>query len=286
LEGHPLSFESAIAEIERIDKKAVKLQTSCGPAAKMTWRRWGEGRPLILLHGGAGSWLHWIRNIETLSRGRSVWVPDMPGFGDSDLPAGPHDADALAPFVLDGINQLVKGRFDLVGFSFGALVASLIAAEQPSELDQLVLVSGASIGLVAKPPALKSLRGTQTAAERAEVFRSNLHTLMLSNAASIDDLAVLVQEHASSRERAKNRKLALTDILLRLTPKWRCAACGIWGLQDAIYRDRVDELKRIVASLGLRDAIFLQDAGHWLQYERADEFNGILPRLLEQPVKA
>ena len=25
---------------------------------------WGEGRPLVLLHGGTGSWMHWVRNVE------------------------------------------------------------------------------------------------------------------------------------------------------------------------------------------------------------------------------
>src|SRR5258705_3698900 len=102
-----VSIESAVAEIERIDRKATKFQTACGPTAKMTWRRWGSGRPVVLIHGGAGSWLHWIRNVEALSQSRTVWVPDLPGFGDSDLPADNLDADTLAPFVIDGIGQLV-----------------------------------------------------------------------------------------------------------------------------------------------------------------------------------
>lgn len=53
------------------------------------WRRWGgQGRPLVLLHGGHGSWLHWVRNIEALAERREVWVPDMPGYGDSAEVAG------------------------------------------------------------------------------------------------------------------------------------------------------------------------------------------------------
>jgi len=32
----------------------------------VVWRTWGTGTPLVLLHGGYGSWLHWVRNIEGL----------------------------------------------------------------------------------------------------------------------------------------------------------------------------------------------------------------------------
>ena len=39
---------------------------------------------MLLLHGGSGSWTHWLRNIQPLvDAGRQVLVPDLPGFGDS-----------------------------------------------------------------------------------------------------------------------------------------------------------------------------------------------------------
>jgi pimeloyl-ACP methyl ester carboxylesterase len=39
--------------------------------------------PTLLLHGGTGSWTHWVRNIEPLARQFSVVVPDLPGMGES-----------------------------------------------------------------------------------------------------------------------------------------------------------------------------------------------------------
>ncbi|MDB5843914.1 MAG: hydrolase-like protein, partial [Polaromonas sp.] len=55
----------------------------------MVWRCWGEGAPVVLLHGGSGSWTHWIRNIPTLvACSRQVWAPDLPGFADSASPPG------------------------------------------------------------------------------------------------------------------------------------------------------------------------------------------------------
>ena len=55
----------------------------------MVWRVWGSGEPLVLFHGGSGSWTHWIRNIPELSRHYELWVPDIPGLGDSAMPPQP-----------------------------------------------------------------------------------------------------------------------------------------------------------------------------------------------------
>ena len=250
----------------------------------MVWRRWGQERPVLLLHGGAGSWMHWIKNIDALALSRTVWAPDIPGFGDSDLPADNLDADTLAPFVLQGALDLLRGeRFDLVGFSFGALVSALIAAQAPATLDRLVLVSVAGMGLLGESPALKPLRGVTDHEEVREILRFNLRALMLSDPSSIDDLAIAVQAWSAPRDRVKHRRLVLTDILPKLAAQWRCAAYGIWARQDVLYRHQFDKLIERVDQLGLRERVFFDNAGHWLQYERSDEFDRVLARLLDAP---
>ena len=96
----------------------------------MAWRVWGEDRRLVLLHGASGSWTHWIRNILPLATCFRVFAPDMPGFGDSDLPPEPHTADGLAAEIASGLDVLVPPslEFDIAGFSFGGIIARLRAA--------------------------------------------------------------------------------------------------------------------------------------------------------------
>jgi pimeloyl-ACP methyl ester carboxylesterase len=103
--------------------------TPCG-TGYMVWRDWGDARPLVLLHGASGSWTHWIRNIAPLATRFRVLVPDLPGFGDSDLPSEPHTADMLAGLVASGFDTVVPPsmEFDLAGFSFGGIIAGLVAA--------------------------------------------------------------------------------------------------------------------------------------------------------------
>ncbi|MFZ4759001.1 MAG: alpha/beta fold hydrolase, partial [Burkholderiaceae bacterium] len=59
------------ALVAALDASARVERTPCGDGT-MVWRRWGTGRPLVLLHGGAGSWNHWARNIGRLARDREV----------------------------------------------------------------------------------------------------------------------------------------------------------------------------------------------------------------------
>lgn len=273
--------QHAASDIARIDALSVHARTPCGPGASMVWRRWGAGPHLVLIHGGAGSWMHWIRNVEVLATSHTVWAPDLPGFGDSDLPGEGFDADTLYPFVQSGLQELIGDEpVDLVGFSFGGLVAAFIAASRPANLRRLVLVSIASMGLLGENPVLRPMRGVTDPAEREAIARFNLNALMLYDAASVDELALAVQAASATRDRVKNRKIVLTDILLQLCTQWQCPAYGIWGRQDLLYRHQIDRLMSVSGTLGLADRVVMDGAGHWLQYEKADEFNRIAQQLL------
>ena len=82
------------AAIERLASRAGVRDVATS-AGRVRWRCFGQparadGRPPVaLLHGGHGCWLHWVRNVEMLAERHTVWVADLPGFGDSDRPAGP-----------------------------------------------------------------------------------------------------------------------------------------------------------------------------------------------------
>lgn len=73
-------------DVARLERAARRHDVPCGDGV-MVWRSWGEGLPVVLLHGGSGSWTHWVRNITALvGAGRRAWIPDLPGFGDSARP--------------------------------------------------------------------------------------------------------------------------------------------------------------------------------------------------------
>lgn len=186
------------------------FHTPCG-AGRMVLRIWGEERlePLVLLHGGSGSWMHWLRNIETLSKVRRLIVPDLPGFGDSSPPDGGRDADVSAAPVALGLAQLLEGKpSDVCGFSFGALVGGFIAAQTPHRVRRLVIVGAPGLGLSAGMRlALRSWRNLPDPGEQREVHRHNLALIMLHDPAAVDDLALNIQAINLPRDRMQGLEL-------------------------------------------------------------------------------
>src|SRR5690606_40342165 len=95
--------------IARVAAAGRRVETPTG-GGRMVWHVWGEGEPLVLLHGSFGSWTHWIRNIETLASRYRVIAGDIPGMGDSDQPALRFPIDSLAAEVSAGLDILHNAR--------------------------------------------------------------------------------------------------------------------------------------------------------------------------------
>jgi pimeloyl-ACP methyl ester carboxylesterase len=272
------------AEARRILARATRHATPCGDG-EIVWHAWGQGTPLVLLHGGSGSWTHWIRNVEAFAdAGRRVVVPDLPGFGDSARPPAGQDADAVAPALAAGLRELLgDGAVDVVGFSFGGLVGTLVAAAQPELVRRLVLVGAPGLGLRNGRLPLRTWRGLPDAEARA-AHRNNLATLMLHRPEAIDELAVDLQAANVTRDRMQRRRLALTDILLQTLPSLRCRLDAIYGEQDALYRDTLPQLRGCFAHAPtFEELVLLPGAGHWVQYEEPRRFNDEVLRLVALP---
>ncbi len=270
------------ADLVALEAGARRVLTPCGQGSTV-WHIWGSGRPVVLLHGGSGSWTHWVRNIGTLvEMGRTVCVPDLPGFGDSaSLPHGT-DADAVSEWVEQGLSVLIgTAQCDIVAFSFGSLVGAFLAEAWPGRVRQLVLVG--SPALTADTGPTLDLRPWKDVKEpeRTAAIRYNLHSLMLSRDASISELAIRLHAENLERDRMRQRRLFRTDILLRTLPTLECQVAGIWGCEDALYRERLHVLCPALSSAPrFRYLSLVGDAGHWVQFEQPERFNDALASIL------
>ncbi|NGM86751.1 alpha/beta hydrolase [Parapusillimonas sp. SGNA-6] len=278
------------ADMERLEAAARREETDCGQG-RLVWRIWGsEGTPIVLLHGGSGSWLHWSRNIAALVHaGHTVYVPDLPGFGESSLPPVGFDADAHTPWIRSGLKTLLgPAHYDLVGFSFGSMVAAFLAAQAPSEAMRLVLVGAPALSTQpATRVDLKSWRGLTCQVKVQEAHRHNLRTLMLAREASIQDFVVDRYASDAEHDRIPQRRLFRTDILLRTMPSLRCPVWGIWGAQDALHRECMGPILDGLSRAPLFETLtMIPHAGHWVQFEEPERFNRQLRAILDTQIMA
>ncbi|MFI5377470.1 MAG: alpha/beta fold hydrolase [Candidatus Rokuibacteriota bacterium] len=269
--------------IDEIEARVTRTVTAVASGA-MVWRAWGAGPPLVLLHGASGSWTHWIRNVLPLAARHRVLAPDMPGYGESDAPPEPHTADRLAELVAAGIDRMLPppAAFDLAGFSFGAIIGGLVAARLGARLRTLVLLGPGGLGLEpASPRPLLRLEPGMTPEAIRQVHRENLRTLMLARPESADELAVTLQIDNVRRARFKSGTIPVSDVLLRALPAVRAHLAGIWGGRDAFTSHHLDESRRVLAAADPRFEMRVIDgAGHWVNYEAAEEVNALLAEML------
>jgi pimeloyl-ACP methyl ester carboxylesterase len=109
-------------------------------AAVRYWRtsRDDDGGVLVLLHG-LGSDHSGLSEVAGRITGRTVVVPDLPGFGDSAPLPGVHSLAGYADFVEALRRHLGAATVDLAGHSLGASIALVHAARYPDSVGGLVL---------------------------------------------------------------------------------------------------------------------------------------------------
>ena len=270
--------DKTVAFVDGIAAAAERVETPCGEGT-MVWRRWGEGPPLVLLHGGYGSWMHWIRNVTPLSRQFTVIAPDLPGLGESATPPEPWTAAGLAAIIAEGLDIVVPPgeRVHLAGFSFGGVIGGNLAAQLGDRVQGFTVVGSNGLGLERSPTPLRRVPPDAGEAAEFATHRYNLNQLMIADPDKIDELALYLQKTNHARARMRSRRFSRSGALVEALPRITARLDGIWGERDATAYPHLDERARILRGFqpNARFAV-VPGAGHWVQYEAADRFNALI----------
>ena len=105
----------------------------------------GAGRPILLLHGLAGSTRNWRTSMGALARVASVYAIDQVNMGKSQRVRG-LDAglEATADRVAETMDALGLVVADIAGHSHGGAVALMLAARHPERVSRMILVAPAN----------------------------------------------------------------------------------------------------------------------------------------------
>jgi len=273
--SHHSMLEDALQHAQRVEQ--------AHEWGRVVWHVWRQGTaskpPLVLLHGGSGSWTHWVRNVQHLALRYEVWALDIPGFGDSSLPPQARDADDL----VTTLGEILCTTFGdqavpVMGFSFGGMLAGLLAATQPQCISKLILVGAPGLGLTHKPLNMRGLLPEMNKSQRRAVYRHNLRALMLAHDASINDEVLDLQQANVMRDRLRRRRISSTNVLAKAQSAWQCPVHGVWGEGDVLYQGTLQQIPDVLHRLDSFNVV--PDAGHWVMFERSEAFHAVIDALL------
>jgi pimeloyl-ACP methyl ester carboxylesterase len=107
---------------------------------KLHYTMGGHGPAVILLHGFAETSRMWTPILPVLGEKFTVIAPDLPGIGDSSIPANGINMKDAAISIHSLVRSLGIQKARVVGHDIGLMVAYAYAAQFPSEVEKLVVM--------------------------------------------------------------------------------------------------------------------------------------------------
>ncbi|MBX3575061.1 MAG: alpha/beta fold hydrolase [Mesorhizobium sp.] len=229
---------------------------------------------MILIHGNYGSWRHWSRNIAELGRRYTVYMPDLPGFGDSGPMPEPTSIESLAEIVAQGIEAIVPhGLISLLGFSYGSVVAGWVARRLSQRVERIMLVGGIGLRLPRNWPELMAVRSLSEEQLRG-THADNLERLMIADRNLITEEAVDIQLTNVTKSRAGNRVPWREGLLADALETLSVPIHFIWGERDALVAGHLPCYRAALETMFPGCTVdIIPRAGHWVQFESPDEFH-------------
>lgn len=176
---------------------ASKVRSGHAPVngLEMYYEVHGEGRPLLLLHGGAGSTDMFRALRPALGRGRQVIAADLQGHGRTADIARPMRYESMEDVA--GLLQHLRLRsVDLLGYSLGAGVALRTTIQHPDLVRRLVVLSAPFRRVGWYPEVLEMQQAGADHAE--EMMRTPMYELYARVAPRPEDWPVLLQKLADA----------------------------------------------------------------------------------------
>jgi pimeloyl-ACP methyl ester carboxylesterase len=253
---------------------------------------YGEGAPILFVHGLGGSWQNWLENIPAAGEaGYRAIAVDLPGFGASEMPAEQISISGYGRFVEALLGELGLGPVALVGNSMGGFVGAEVAIKFPALLERLVLVSAAGITIEHQrnDVVMDALNRTErilkllvtAVAARSDVLasRPRLRQALLAFVAAHPERlsAPLVAEQV--RGAGKPGFLPALEALTAYPIRARlkeiaCPTLIVWGAKDKLVPVRdADVFEELIPDS--RKVVF-EDTGHVAMLERPERFNRLL----------
>jgi len=263
---------------------------------KLFYRKYGNGPPLIILHGLYGSSDNWVTIAKILGESFTVYLPDQRNHGQSPH-SEVHDYDSMRDDLFELAGDLKLKKFFLAGHSMGGKTAISFVLKWPEMINGLLIADISPFTNEAIRNSVYSqhyeilnailsidLKEISTRGE-AEIYLSERITsgkergLILKNLQRTSDNSFTWKLNASSL--LKNLDKIMAGIKRQTDFNQQITGFPVIFLRSA-NSDYIpiDDFRDILHVFPAADIIEVAGAGHWIQVDRPDEVVKYIRRLL------
>jgi pimeloyl-ACP methyl ester carboxylesterase len=262
---------------------------------KLHYTMGGHGPAVVLLHGFAETSRMWTPILPVLSEKFTVIAPDLPGIGDSSIPANGIDMKTAAISIHSLVRSLGIQKARVVGHDIGLMVAYAYAAQFPAEVEKLAVMDAFLPGVegwepIYNNPAIWHFRFNGPKPEALVARREQIYFSFFW-----DDLAA--DKNRSLPQADREAYLAAYSRPGRMRAAWQYF--GSWpqtakdfaelsrtkltmpvlsiGGEKSLGKQLGQQMKLVATNVTV---IVLPDTGHWILEERPKETTDALVKFL------
>ena len=247
----------------------------------IAYRRAGSGPPLLLLHGFSHDSRVWRPQLRSLADEFTVIAWDAPGAGLSDDPAEPFSFDDWADSLAGFMDAVGVSTGNVVGLSWGGVLAQVFAHRYPARVRSLVLAdtyAGWRGSLAAPIPAERLAACLADSLLPPAEFVARYLPGMFSDSPPpdvVDELAAIMADVHPPGFRLMATTLAEADTT-EILPTLSAPTLLVWG--EADKRSPIGiaaQLRRAIPAAAL---VAIPGAGHVSNLERPEDFTAAIRR--------
>lgn len=255
----------------------------------------GSGPPVVLLHGYAETSRMWKPLAVVLAPRFTVIAPDLPGIGDSSIPASGIDMKTSAERIHAAVRALGYQKVRVVGHDIGLMVAYAYAAMYPQEVEKLVLMDAFLPGVegwepIYDNPGIWHFRFYGATPEALVKGRERTYFEHFWNNFAADKAHSIseAERRAYTAAYARPGRMAAGFAYFASFPKTATDFAALAKTKLAIPMLTIGGEKSLGTALGAQGklvaidvtVVMIKDAGHWILEEQPRETIDALSRFL------
>lgn len=264
---------------------------------KLFYRKFGEGPPLVILHGLYGSSDNWVTIARSLGNSFTVYLPDQRNHGQSPH-SEVHDYESMRDDLYELITDLRLKKIFLAGHSMGGKTAISFACKWPERIYGLLIADVSPFArkntdqshfnehqnilktILSLDLSVISSRAEADAALAETISSEKIRGLILKNLQRTQGNRFVWKLNGRSLSNNLTRIMESNDLKeVMQYPVTGFPVIFLKGmLSDYITEEDRKDIRKIFPTVEFTE---VENAGHWINADRPDEVIRNIRRLIE-----